>query len=211
MTYRRSLVVAYVIVFSSLAIILTFVRAEVPFPLLPYLKFDFAEVPVMIMLLLIGPFPALVTEVIHWISLTLARGWFLGPLMKFLAVTPMIFGFWLGIKLYKKLKRSHFNFTVAFALGIFFGIVLRVFVCSFTNIVVFLFVMPEYLNFAEWMLKSVGIAINSTIDVWVWTLLLTGIFNALHVTISSVIAAITFKGAALRVPNLAEKAWVTKK
>jgi riboflavin transporter FmnP len=209
--YKRSLVVAYIIAFSSLTIILTFVRAEVPFPLLPYLKFDFAEVPIMVVLLLIGPFPALITEVIHWVSLTLAHGWVLGPLMKFLAVTPTIVGFWMGIKLYKRIRKSRFNFTLALTLGILFGIVLRVVVCSLTNIAVFLFVMPEYLNFAEWTLKSVGIAINSAIDVWVWTLLLTGIFNALHVPISSVIAAITFKGAMLRMPNISERAWITKK
>jgi len=163
--YKGSLAIAYIIVFSSLTIILTLVRAEVPFPFLPYLKFDFAEVPVMIVLLLMGPIPALITELIHWVSLTLARGWVLGPLMKFLAVTPMIFGFWVGVKLYKRIRKSRFNFTLAFALGILFGIVLRVVVCSLTNIAVFLFVMPEYLSFAEWTLKSVGIAINSAIDV----------------------------------------------
>ncbi|KYH40191.1 MAG: hypothetical protein AYL32_013080 [Candidatus Bathyarchaeota archaeon B26-2] len=211
MAYKGSLAIAYIIVFSSLTIILTLVRAEVPFPFLPYLKFDFAEVPVMIVLLLMGPIPALITELIHWVSLTLARGWVLGPLMKFLAVTPMIFGFWVGVKLYKRIRKSRFNFTLAFALGILFGIVLRVVVCSLTNIAVFLFVMPEYLSFAEWTLKSVGIAINSAIDVWVWTLLLTGIFNALHVPISSFIAAIIFRGAMLRMPSISERAWITKK
>lgn len=212
MSYRRSMVAANVIVFSSLAIALTFMKAEVPYPLLPYLKFDFAEIPVMVVLLVAGPIPSLVTEVIHWIGLTLARGWVLGPLMKFLAVTPMILGFWLGIEAYKRLsKGTRYNFTVALGLSTILGIVVRVVVCSITNTVVFLFVAPEYLTFAEWTLKSVGIVTTSTLDVWTWTLVLTGLFNALHVPLSSIIAAVTFKAAVLRIPSIAEKAWASTK
>lgn len=208
MSYKGSLVVANIIVFSSLAVILTFMKAEVPFPLLPYLKFDFAEIPVMIVLLLVGPIPSLITEVIHWVSLTLARGWVLGPLMKFLAVTPMIIGFWLGIEAYKGVRKSgKYRFTSAFILGMVLGITFRVVVCSITNTVLFLFVAPEYLSFAEFTLKSVGINVSSTFDVWLWTLMLTGVFNALHVPISSMIAAVIFKGAALRIPGILEKAW----
>jgi len=57
----------------------TFTKAGMAYPLLPYLKFDFAEVPVMIALMLGGLVPGLVTEVIHWMSLSLARRWVLGP------------------------------------------------------------------------------------------------------------------------------------
>ncbi len=100
--YAKSVVVAYVIVFSALALVLTFSKAEIPYPLMPYLKFDFAEIPIMLALLLVGLVPGLITEVIHWIGLSIARGWVLGPLMKILAVVPMIFGFWLGIRIHKR-------------------------------------------------------------------------------------------------------------
>jgi len=208
MSYKKSLVIANVIVFSSLAVILTFMKAEVPFPLLPYLKFDFAEIPVMIVLLLLGPIPSLITEVIHWISLTAARGWILGPLMKFLVVTPMIIGFWLGIEAYRRFRKvEKYGFTVAFIFGMVLGITFRVVVCSITNILVFLFVAPEYLSFAELTLRSVGINVSSAFEVWVWTLVLTGVFNMLHVPISSIIATVIFKGVALRLPGIAERAW----
>lgn len=100
--YTKSVVAAYVIVFSALALVLTFSKAEIPYPLLPYLKFDFAEIPIMMALLIGGLVPGLATAVIHWIGLSLARGWILGALMKFLAVAPMVVGFWLGIRLYKR-------------------------------------------------------------------------------------------------------------
>ena len=54
--FGKSVSAAYIVVFPALAIALTFSRAEIPYPLLPYLKFDFAEVPVMIVPMLGGPY-----------------------------------------------------------------------------------------------------------------------------------------------------------
>ena len=195
--YRKSVLTAYIIVFSSLAIVLTVNKAEIPFPFLPYLKFDFAEIPVMIALLLGGFVPGLITEVIHWIGLSLARGWILGPLMKFLAVIPMIAGFWLGIRIYRTYSGK--SIVAALALGALF----RVVVCSITNIVLFLFIAPEYIEFAGYTLKATGINVSSTFDILIWTLTLTGIFNALHVLLSSIVALALFKAAAARLPNVA--------
>ena len=188
------------VVFSALAIALTFSRAEIPYPLLPYLKFDFAEVPVMIALLLGGLTPGLVTEVIHWIGLSLARGWVLGPLMKFLAVVSMAIGFWLGVRIHGR------GWTVkSIVASMLLGIALRAAVCSVLNITVLLFVAPEFLQFSEYSLKAVGINVASTHDVLLWTLTLNGIFNALHAILSSGIAIMLFKAAAKRLSRVAEK------
>lgn len=213
MSYRRSIIISYVIVFSSLAIILTFIRAEVPYPLLPYLKFDFAEIPVMLVLLLCGPLPATAAATIHWIGLTIRSGYVLGPLMKYLAVSPMIVGFWLGIELYRKLVKDWGGrkLTNALAVGMLLGIVTRVIVCSITNTIVLAFIAPRYLDYAGVLLQKAGINVSSFFDVLMWTLLLTGIFNALHVPISSGVAAITLKTAALRLPVIAEKSWISLK
>lgn len=209
MSFRKSVIIAGVIVFSALTVMLTSLKAEVPFPLLPYLKFDFAEVPVMISLLLFGPIPSLVTETIHWIALTVTHGWVLGPLMKFLAVVPMIAGFWFGVYAYKRLhsEKTH-SIAVLFIVGNVVGIIVRVFMCSITNIAVFLIVAPEYLSYASYMLELVGILATSTFEILLWTLLLTGVFNALHVLLSSFVAFTILKGAIIRIPNLAEKMWI---
>jgi riboflavin transporter FmnP len=196
--YRKSVLTAYIIIFSALAIVLTVNKAEIPFPFLPYLKFDFAEIPVMIALLLGGFVPGLITEVIHWIGLSLARGWVLGPLMKFLAVIPMIAGFWLGIRIYRTIYSGK-SIVAALALAVLF----RVVVCSITNIVLFLFIAPEYIEFAGYALKATGIDVSSNFDILIWTLTLTGIFNALHVLLSSIVALALFKAAAVRLPNVA--------
>lgn len=207
--FRRSVTTANIIVFSSLAIILTSLRAEVPFPILPYLKFDFAEIPVMIVLFLFGPIPALITETVHWIALTLTRGWILGPLMKFLAVVPMIFGFWFCIGTYKRFNKGvHDNATTLLGLGMVFGILLRVIVTSLSNLVVFLFIAPEWVSYAQYTLGLVGVNVISTVDVIVWTLLFTAIFNVLHVPISSFVAVIAVKGTIIRLPSLTEEMWI---
>jgi riboflavin transporter FmnP len=124
----KSVVAAYVVVFSALALVLTFSKAEIPYPPLPYLKFDFAEIPIMMALLIGGLVPGLATAVIHWMGLSLARGWVLGPLMKFLAVAPMVAGFWIGIKLYKR-KWAAKSIAAAFLMGI----AVRVVVCVAVN------------------------------------------------------------------------------
>ncbi|MBS7654718.1 MAG: hypothetical protein QXR06_05210 [Candidatus Bathyarchaeia archaeon] len=204
--YAKSVVAAYVIVFSALAIALTFSRAEIPYLLLPYLKFDFTEIPVMLALMLGGLVPGLITEVIHWIGLSIARGWVLGPLMKFLAVVPMVLGFWLGIRICKK-RWTVKSIGAAFLLGI----IVRVVVCSITNTIVLLVVAPEFLRFSEYCLKAVRIIVASTSDVLLWTLALNGIFNALHVFLSSTIAVVLFRAAAKRLPSIAEKAWLSPK
>ncbi|MBS7606248.1 ECF transporter S component [Candidatus Bathyarchaeota archaeon] len=209
MLRRKSVVLAYIAVFSSLSLILATVRAEVPFPPLPYLKFDFAEVPVMMVFMLGGPISALIAETIHWIGL-ISRGGWLGPTMKFLAVTPMIGGFWIGIKTGIRLLRGHRKISLRriFLSGMIIGIILRVIVCTFTNIMLFLFISPGYLQFAEATLKTVGIKVTSTLDVWIWTLMLTGIFNAIHVPLSSIISLLILKAALRKIPIIAKEIWL---
>lgn len=209
MSFRKSVVMANVIVFSSIAIILTSAHAEFSYPILTYLKFDFAEIPVMIVLMIFGLIPSLITETVHWLALTATRGDWLGPLMKFLAVIPMIIGFWLGNEIYGRLKRKKgkYNFTFALTFGMILGILLRVLVCTIVNVVVLSFVAPYYLDYAKSLLNAAGISASSAFDVMMWVLLFTGIFNTLHVPFSSILATIIVRGAVARMPAIAEKSW----
>lgn len=210
MSFRKSVIIANVIIFSAFAVMLTSLPAEIPYPLLPYLKFDLAEIPVMIILFIFGPLPSLVTEVVHWIGLTITRGWILGPLLKFVAVVPMIVGFWLGVILYRKFSSEN-NTTISFIIGNIVGIVLRVIVTSIANILVLLVVAPEWLEYAGFALNSVGIVATSVFEVLMWTLLLTAIFNTLHVPLSSLVAIMLLNGINFRMPNIIKKTWIVQK
>ncbi|MBS7616230.1 hypothetical protein KEJ45_03405 [Candidatus Bathyarchaeota archaeon] len=52
-----------------------------------------------------------------------------------------------------------------------------------------------------------GITVTSTIGILLWALALNGVFNALHVFLSSIIAIVLFRATAKRLPSLAEKSW----
>jgi hypothetical protein len=77
--------------------------------------------------------------------------------------------------------------------------------------VVFLVVAPEWLEYAGYALNSVGIVTTSVFEVLLWTLLLTAIFNALHVPLSSLIAIALLKGINIRMPNVIKKTWILTK
>jgi len=108
-----------------------------------------------------------------------------------------------GIRIYER-RWTVKSITAAFLLAI----ILRVVVCAVTNIVVLLFVAPEFLKFSEYSLKAVGINVASTTDVLLWTLTLNGIFNSIHVILSSIIAMALFRAAMKGLPSVAEKAWL---
>lgn len=212
MLHRRSVILAYIGVFSSLSVILAMSRVEISYPLLPYLKFDFAEVPIMIVFILCGPVPSMVAEVIHWMGLTLRSGVWIGPLMKFLAVISMIIGFWIGIKIGAKILRGHkkVGSSRIFLLGIIFGVLLRVVVCTFSNIALFLYIDPRYLQFAGALLKAMGLNVNSPLDVLTWSLIFTGIFNMAHVPLSSLTSLLILKAVLKKMPTIARSIWLVQ-
>ena len=207
MRARNTVVVANTSVFAALALILTFVNTEVPFPLLPYLKFDLTEVPIMVLFFLMGPAPSLVAEVIAWVALSIARGWVLGPTMKLLAVVPMILGYWVGIRVFEQFFRGH-RVGFAFSFGTIVGAISRILATSVMNVIVLLLIAPDFLKLAGSMLRFVGLAVSSTSEILVWTILFTGVFNALHVLISAVPALAVIRGAAFKVPWVAQNAWI---
>lgn len=204
--YPKSGAIAYITIFAAASIALAFSRVEIPYPLLPYLKFDFAEVPVVLALMFGGLPSGLATALIYWIGLSIARGWVLGPLMKFLAIVPMIFGFWLGMRTLggKSIFRS---FALAFPLGM----TIRVVVCAIANVIVLLFIAPDFLKFSAICLRTLGINVASEMEALSWTLIFNAIFNALHATLSATIAVVVFVAVAKRIPSVVGKALISLK
>ena len=210
MSFRTTVAVANTSVFAALAVILTFVNVEFPFPLLPYLKFDVAEIPIMILMFLNGPIPSLMAELITWVALSVSRGWVLGPAMKLLAVVPMIIGYWIGIETFTKISKSE-NLSARFGFGSAIGAIFRIIAASVMNVIILLWVAPDFLRFAGSTLRALGLITASSQEVLFWTLLLTGVFNALHVLLSAVFALVIVRGAAFKIPWVIQKAWVLKR
>jgi len=167
---RRSACIALTSIMASLALVISVARIEVPFPVLTYLKFDLAEIPSVLTLLLAGPGWSYLCAAIHYMGLLSRSGDFLGPTMKFLAVVSMLAGVGIGR------GRPLVMLTM--------GTLLRVTVTSISNLLVLGFLFPEWLSYAEALLRGVGFNPAGEWEVMLVTLALTAVFNVLHTLLS---------------------------
>jgi len=97
-----TILAALVIVFDYA---LKFSGLKIPFPLLPYLKFDFTGVPIVLSLLLFGLPSAVITSGVAFLAIMGRSGDLLGSSMKALAEFSTIFGVALGFRLFKNYGR----------------------------------------------------------------------------------------------------------
>lgn len=195
-------------VFSSLAVMLTMTNLTIPFPLLPYLKFDFSEIPVTMTFFLIGPQYALLSTAIYWIVLTIRAGDILGPAMKGAAVASMIIGFWIASKVTKWNKTNSIKSLMTS--GLIIGVLLRVLVMSVFNYAVFVYIAPFWLDFATGLIAALGLPTTSVSQTILWTLLLTGLYNLLHTALSMIPSLFISKASIDRVPYLAVNSWIAQ-
>ena len=193
-------------IFSALAVMLTMINITIPFPLLPYLKFDFSEIPVTMSFFLIGPQYALLSTAIYWIVLTIRAGDILGPAMKGAAVASMIIGLWVTSKIIKGNKAKDVKSLITSGLAI--GGLLRVVVLSVFNYAVLTYIAPFWLDYAAGFVAVLGLPTTSTSQTVLWVLLLTGLYNFLHTALSMIPSVFITEATINRVPNLAGNSWI---
>ena len=195
-------------IFSALAVMLTMINITIPFPLLPYLKFDFSEIPVTLAFFLIGPQYALLSTAIYWIVLTIRAGDILGPAMKGAAVASMIIGLWVASKVTKGNKANGVKSLITS--GLVIGILLRVVMMSVFNYAVFTIIAPFWLEYATGLVAALGLPTTSTSQTILWVLLLTGLYNLLHTALSMIPSVFITEATIDRVPNLAGNSWISQ-
>ena len=192
-------------VFSALSVMLTMINITIPFPLLPYLKFDFSEIPVTTAFFLVGPQYALLSTAIYWIVLTIRAGDILGPAMKMAGVASMIIGLWIGAKVTKGRELRSMVTT-----GMVIGIILRVITMSVFNYAVFTVIAPFYLDYAAGLIAALGLPTTTAFQTILYALLLTGIYNLLHTVLSLVPAVFVSEASLNRMPYIAANSWIAK-
>lgn len=180
---RDSLVAAVSAVFGALSAVLAVLPLSFPFPVIPYLKFDLAEIPVVLAFLGFGPLPGAVSALTYWGVLTLVGEFTpIGPLMKFLALGSMLLGLWVGLRAGSALTGSC---KAGISLGFAAGSVLRVLTMTAANYVVLLILFPEFLALGAQMLSaSLGVSYADPIAAFPAIMAFTAIFNVLHVALS---------------------------
>lgn len=159
---RKTQKLAITALMASLALALSVMKVELPFPVLPYLKFDFAELPSTLVYFMCGLPWGLATATLHLVGM-LARGADpLGALFKFLAVASTL----VGLSTFSRLSQS---LAVLFA-----GATLaRVVAMTAANWLYFTFLFPKFLDYA---VKVAG----GLVLLYAYTAL----FNVLHVALS---------------------------
>ena len=109
---------------------LKFSGLKIPFPWLPFLKFDLTGIPVVLSLLFFGMVPSVVTSAVAVLAILARSGNVTGACMKGLAEFSTVLGMAVGLKL---ASRSKLEKPLAFA----FGITSRCIVMFFVNMLLF--------------------------------------------------------------------------
>ncbi|MEM1655899.1 MAG: ECF transporter S component [Nitrososphaerota archaeon] len=173
---------------ASLAALLAVLPLSFPFPIIPYLKFDLAEVPVFLAFLTLGPSAGVFSAAVYWLVLLFVGAFSpLGPTMKFAAVLSTLIGLWAGFKL--RPSRG-----MGFILGIIFGCIIRVILMSVFNYLVLVYMFPGFLEFAAASISAfLGLRIVDELAALPLIMIFTAIFNVLHVPLSIIPAYLVVK------------------
>lgn len=195
MNNRLSLWISGVALLSASTILLALIHLKIPFPPLPFLTFRFDEIPCVIAFLIFGFRAGLTVAFIEFLALNLGKPYhvLIGPLMKFLAIVSMLMGLAVADRLLRlrlrELRRSNIMILL------FMGVIFRISVMAFATFILYYMLFPKlYLPFAESLLSKVmGLSFSSDLELVSILLLLTSIFNALHVVFSLIPATIIYK------------------
>jgi Predicted membrane protein len=123
-------------IFGTMAVVVRILGIKLPFPPIPYLTFEFAEIPIILGFLFYGPAVGLVSVFSYWIILNVVGSFVpIGPAMAFAASLSTICGIWVGLK---AAGRLGFSKDLAITLGFIIGSTFRITVMSFFNYIIFM-------------------------------------------------------------------------
>jgi riboflavin transporter FmnP len=184
-------------VFSALAALLTLSRAAIPFPLIPYLQIDFAELPIYISFFLFGPVAAIITELVHWLFLNITGSDVpLGPAVKLFAVLSTLCGFWAGSSIYSRLAGGRERPAIALSLMFGGGMLLRVVAMTIVNYIILLYVGPvifglNYMAFARiTLVQTTGWQFSGDAILLFWVLVFTALYNVINLLAAAIPAGL---------------------
>lgn len=126
---------------------LKFSGLKIPFPWLPFLKFDFTGVPIALSLLLYGLSSGATTSIVACLAILARSGDLVGAAMKAIAEFSTVLGIAIGLRLPGRWKRC---------VSVSVGVGLRIVITTMTNLIV----LPPYygmpFNVAVGLLPMIG-------------------------------------------------------
>jgi riboflavin transporter FmnP len=171
---------------SSLAVVfdyaLKYSNLKIPFPWLPYLKFDFTGIPIVVSALLFGLIPGIFTSAVASVAILARSGDIIGSTSKGLAEFSTIIGMLIGLKMFSRFRPISSVST---------GLASRVLIMTVVNLALVytgLVLLPSVFNQAAFA--------------WVLTV---GLFNVAEGAISAVGGYVVFQAIKIRAPYLIER------
>jgi riboflavin transporter FmnP len=166
--------------FGAISALLAGLPLSFPFPLIPYLHFDLAELPVVVAFLLYGPIAGAISSLTYWLILNFTGSFVpLGPLLKLLAILPMLWGLQLGARLFRQLSGA--GVTALVGLMVLFGAMVRVVVTTLANYIVLITAFPGLVEMAaSTIARFTGLAAGGWVQALLVVLAFTAVFNTLH-------------------------------
>jgi|GEM_PF-2708893 riboflavin transporter FmnP len=186
--------VALTVSLAALAAMLSYMHVSAPFPLMPFLQYDAAEVPDLLSFFLLGPSGAMAVTTIHWMALNLHSSFdpVIGPTMKFMAVFSNILGLYVATLLLPKrpsLRRSLATLLVASS-------AIRATLMLAPTFALYYFISPNlYLPFAVDALAKVGIVVDGALAGAVMVTVVTAIFNVTQGAVSVMVTWMAYRSA----------------
>lgn len=171
--------IALTALLASVAALLSLSSISIPFPLLPFLRFDLAEVPDVLSFILLGPAGGMTVTLIHWMLLNLHSSFdpIIGPTMKFMAVFATILGLYLGTYFIRQGLSNNRAYTTL----LFSGTVVRFLIMIPPTFLLYYLISPgRYLPFAVQSLSEFGIHVSGLLAAALLVTLVTGIYNIAH-------------------------------
>lgn len=167
---QKNLYLSLIVTFAASSAALTLLHVMFPFPLLPFLEFDMAEIPDTLAFLLLGPRGGVLVATIHCLLLyVLGAFTVFSPLMKLFAEGSMFIGLYLAYKAGR-------GWRAATALGIFF----RAFIMLFVTLALYYVIMPSiYLPTADLAMSILGVHLTSPLEIALLLVGITTLFNVI--------------------------------
>jgi len=154
---------------------LKFSGLKLPFPWMPFLKFDFTGVPIVVSFLLFGSYSSAITSTIACLGIVLRSGDLVGGVMKGIAEFSTVLGMTLGLRLMDRFNTGSRSTKMV---SITIGVLLRI------------------LSMSVWNLVILPYAYGMPFGVVVGMLPLLGVFNGIQGTITSFIGYVLYEAYA---------------
>jgi len=192
-----------VAVLAALAYAFSLLRLHIRYPLLPFLSFDFSEIPDVLAYMLFGLSGGLVSTMAHWVALNFGTPFhqLVGPTMKLLAVISMI----AGLHVASRVKGGS-----AILNCISLALLSRTTVMALATFLLYYSIFPDvYLPFSRRALEGIGITVGSDLTLATVMVIFTSIFNILHVLLTVPLAYMVYKRVVAVLPQLPTSRLIT--